>query len=170
MEKTWKDIKGYEGLYQISNLGNVKSLRKNKILKPFSNHGYMQVRLYKENNKKDFKIHRLVANAFITNYYCKPEINHIDGNKQNNNVDNLEWCTRKENEQHAVKYGLHNYEAAIKKTSKKVKAINIKTKEILSFKSLSHASRELKIDCSNICNCCKNKIKSIGGYKFNYDN
>lgn len=130
----------------------------------------MQVRLYKDTNSKDYKVHRLVAKAFISNIEHKPEINHIDGNKQNNRVDNLEWCTRKENEQHAVRYGLHNYQGAIAKTSKKVKAFNIKTKEVLIFKSLSEASRELKIDCSNICSCCKNRIKSIGGYKFSYGN
>lgn len=140
------------------------------MLNPFKNHGYMQVKLYKNKKSKSFRVHRLVAEQFILNTYKKPEVNHIDGNKRNNFVDNLEWVTRKENEQHAVKHGLHNYQGAIAKTSKRVRAFNIKTKEVVEFKSLSEASRVLKINCSNICACCKNRIKSIGGYKFSYGN
>lgn len=114
MKEIWKDIEGYEGLYQISNFGRVKSLPKKngnsyqeeRILKPKNNQGYMQVNLYKNKKCKSIVIHRMVAKAFIKNEYNKREVNHIDGNKANNRVDNLEWCTPSENQKHAYRIGL----------------------------------------------------------------
>lgn len=107
MQEIWKDIKEYEGLYQISNLGNVKSLKRNKLLKPIKDKdGYLCVTLYKMCKLKEKKVHRLVAQTFILNPENKPQVNHIDGNKQNNVVNNLEWCTRLENIEHAWKIGL----------------------------------------------------------------
>ena len=112
MIEDWKDIVDYPN-YQVSNLGNVKSkerytrqrkgfsLRKERILKQNKDHkGYMQVILYNENGYKHFKVHRLVADAFITKIDGKNHINHIDGNKEHNFVDNLEWCTIQENNKH----------------------------------------------------------------------
>lgn len=117
----WKDIKGYEGLYQVSNLGRVKGLlkkcrgrsRSNKefirispeiILKPhLKNNCYPRVCLYKNNERIDLNIHRLAAEAFIPNPENKPCVNHKDGNKQNNCVVNLEWCTHRENKIHSIK-------------------------------------------------------------------
>ena len=109
----WKDIQGYEGLYQVSNLGRVKSLGRNikkpllksgycwqeeRILKPYKNRkGYLNVRLCKDSRTKDFQIHRLVAIAFIPNPENKPQIDHINADKTNNNVNNLRWVTCKEN-------------------------------------------------------------------------
>lgn len=102
VEEIWVDIKGYEGLYQVSNLGRVKSLeridslghkRKEKIFKPQKNKGYLRVSLWKDGKGKKYSIHRLVAIAFIPNPDNLPEVNHKDENKFNNNVDNLEWCT-----------------------------------------------------------------------------
>lgn len=106
-EEIFKDIKGYEGLYQISNFGNVKSLERDKIypngkiqpkkeqfLKPFINGGgYPTVRLCKKSKVKNYTVHRLVATAFIPNPDNLPCVNHKDENKQNNNVENLEWCS-----------------------------------------------------------------------------
>lgn len=119
VEEIWKDIKGCQN-YQISNLGNVKSkervannrLRKERILKPsYNEKGYLQINIKDDNNcYKTFKIHRLVADAFIPNLENKIQVNHIDGNKQNNCVDNLEWCDQIENMQHAIKAGLINEE------------------------------------------------------------
>lgn len=103
MKEIWKDIKGYEGLYQVSNLGNVKSLKTNKNLYySNSNNGYLRVGLFK-NKRKMFSIHRLVAENFIPNPNEYLVVNHKDFNQKNNKVDNLEWCTSKENNN----YGCH---------------------------------------------------------------
>ena len=101
-KEIWKEIKGYEGRYQISSLGRVKSLNYNKtgkedILSPGNIRGYLHVRLSKEGKSKPFQVHRLVALHFIPNPNNYPEVNHKDENKQNNTVDNLEWCDRKYN-------------------------------------------------------------------------
>lgn len=110
----WKPIKNYEGLYEISNTGLVKSLHwgKEKILKNVirsNNYQYYFVGLLKDKNRKYFAVHRLVAQAFIKNPNNYEQIDHIDGNKLNNNVDNLEWVTPKENTQRAWKNGLAKY-------------------------------------------------------------
>ena len=120
MEEIWKDIENYEGLYQVSNLGRVKSLprkritptgwpylSKEKILTPkLRKDGYLEISLYTKGKSKSYFIHRLVAQAFIPNTESKPQVNHIDGDKTNNQVNNLEWATREENMQHAFKTGL----------------------------------------------------------------
>jgi len=115
----WKDIEGYENKYQVSNLGNVKSLetwagdryiRREKILKNnLCGNGYYYVCLSKNGKVKKYKVNRLVAQAFIPNIDNKPFTNHIDGNKLNNCVDNLEWCTQSENMKHASMMGLRKY-------------------------------------------------------------
>ena len=118
-DEVWKDIEGYEGLYQVSTCGNVKSLpkvrrngtgtyiQKERLLKPSNTStGYKKVELCKDGKRKSFKVHRLVAIAFIPNPDNKPEVNHIDGNKINNNIDNLEWVTSSENSIHAYETGL----------------------------------------------------------------
>lgn len=119
IKEEWKDIKNYEGLYQVSNLGNVKSLERNKsngkgsvktkekiLTQDITNWGYYRVALYKDGIRKYYKVHRLVAEAFILNPNNKEQVNHIDGNKLNNNVNNLEWNTRIENMNHARINGL----------------------------------------------------------------
>lgn len=119
MEKEiWKDIKGFEGYYQISNYGNVKGLTrkvkkwdgekiiKEKIKIADLTKGYYRIALYKKNKIKKEQIHRLVATHFILNPENKPQVNHIDGNKLNNHVSNLEWVTQSENQIHAYKIGL----------------------------------------------------------------
>ena len=117
MEEIWKDIKKYEGIYQISNLGRVKSLSrqkkhsyngvallKEKILKPQKANGYYFVRLCKDSISKQYLVHRLVASHFLNNPNNYNEINHIDEDKTNNNAINLEWCTHKYN----INYGTGN--------------------------------------------------------------
>ena len=119
-DEVWKDVEGYEGLYQVSTCGNVKSLpkvrrngtgtyiQKERLLKPSNTStGYKKVELCKDGKRKGFKVHRLVAIAFIPNPDNKPEVNHIDGNKINNNIDNLEWVTSSENSIHAYETGLN---------------------------------------------------------------
>lgn len=95
----WKDIESYIGLYQVSNLGQIKSLRSNKILKPSSSStgGYLYVCLYKDGKGKCFSIHRLVAIAFIPNEQNFSQVDHIDNNKKNNRVENLQWLSQTEN-------------------------------------------------------------------------
>ena len=93
MNEMWKDIEDYEGLYQVSNLGNVKNIKTNKILKPEETpKGYLRIRLSKNHICKNYKIHRLVGKAFIPNPDNLPQINHKDENKHNNTINNLEWC------------------------------------------------------------------------------
>ena len=105
----WKNIIGYEGLYEVSNMGNVRNVRRNTLLR-FSknNYGYIQVYLYKNGIRNGFKVHRLVAQAFIPNPDNLPQVNHKDEDKTNNSVENLEWCDHKYN----VNYG-HRTENAI---------------------------------------------------------
>ena len=145
MEKEiWKDVKNYEGLYEVSNLGRVKSLnynrtRKEKILKSGYVCGYCKVVLWKYGKKKMYTVHRLVAEHFIPNPDNKPCIDHIDGNRSNNRVENLRWCTYKENsnnpitlqrmseaqkgEKHPM-YGKHHTEETKKKISENLKGEN----------------------------------------------
>lgn len=116
MRELWRDVVGYEGFYQVSNLGSVRSLDrvvnnrrvKGRVLKPFQDKdGYKKVNLVMGGKKRrQFMIHRLVSKMFIPNPENKPEVNHKDGNKQNNNIDNLEWVTKRENARHAWDNGL----------------------------------------------------------------
>lgn len=104
--ESWKDVNDFEGLYQVSNLGNIKSLKRkgvtqDKILKqPLNKDGYHTVLLWKDRNQFNKVVHRLISIAFIDNVENKPCINHIDGDKTNNSISNLEWCTIGENTRH----------------------------------------------------------------------
>ena len=144
MIETWKDIKGYEGLYQVSNLGRVKSLERyrtsmlknqkqtkinERILRGNVRKGYVSVVLSKQGFSKGFNVHRLVATAFIPNNEGGHYINHIDGNKQNNIVSNLEWCTCSENAKHA-------YQTGLKKPSTKKKLKLYEVNEIRESKGV----------------------------------
>lgn len=107
MKEIWKDIINYEGLYQISNFGNIRSSYTNKLLKPSEDKfGYVRFSAIKDKKQKTLRIHRLVALYFIPNKNNYSQINHIDGNKSNNHYTNLEWCTDSENKKHAYKIGL----------------------------------------------------------------
>lgn len=177
MVELWKDIVGYENLYQVSNLGNVVSFKhkKPKLLKPrkYSN-GYLVVTLSNYNKSlKDFYLHRLVGQAFLPNPKNYPVINHKDENKLNNNVENLEWCTQKYNT---------NYGTAQERKSKKLSKILINRKDlskpvlqfdkniifIKEYPSAMDAERNTGIHQENICSVCRGKQKSAGGYIWRY--
>lgn len=182
----WKDIKDYEGLYQISNLGRIKSLKRykknhsktqmieEKILLPHSTRtGYICVCLCKDAKPKQKTIHRLVAEAFIPNPENKEEVNHIDGDKTNNRVENLEWCTRCENIQHSFKNGFHKLsseriEKLMKSCIKKVNQYSKQGEFIKTWESIAQAGRELNINHASISACCKGKLKTSGKYIWEY--
>lgn len=185
MKEIWRDIIGYDG-YQVSNLGRVKSLgnnktRKEKVLKPETINGYLRVCLSKEKKGKHILVHRLVADAFIPNIDNKPYIDHIDGNPKNNNIDNLRWCTHKENMNNPIAKKRtsdslkgHNTSEETKKKIGKSHSISIyqidKTNGciIREWSSMTDVERELGIDHRKICNCCKGKRKSTGGFIWRY--
>ena len=174
MEEIWKDIEGYEGLYQVSNLGRVKSLErlvfysdgrsrvfKEQILKPSKEYDYLYVILYKNNENKHFRIHRLVANTFIDNPNNYPYINHIDECKSNNNVNNLEWCSPKYN----VNYG-SCIKRRVEKQSKQIYCLENDT----MYKSISECGRKLHLSIGNISSVLNKRRKQTKGYTFRYAN
>lgn len=173
-KEIWKDIPNYEGMYQISNLGNVKSIYKNgntKILTGGIKKGYRQVILVKNKKRKYASVHRLVAETFIPNPNNLPQVNHKDGNKSNNNVDNLEWCTQSENQIHAYKNGLQKpLYAKINPKAKKVKQYDLKNNLINCYNGIKEASRINNINPRDITKCCKYKRKQVGGYIWRYAN
>ena len=167
MEEEWKPIKGYEGLYEVSNTGKIKSFQRGKIriLYPRKTpRGYLHVILSKNKVNKDLRVHRLVASAFIPNPLNKPEVNHIDGNKDNNNVDNLEWATRGENMNHAVKMGL--CDERIKKRSCPVIVFDMDGNFIGKFSSQTMAAKYLGVGRSSISETLCGKREIACGYRF----
>lgn len=108
MNERWLPIKGYEGLYEVSNTGYVRSIKRDKILKMENKNGYYSVNLYKQKQVHKY-VHRLVAETFLQNPSCFMEVNHKDSNKHNNRVENLEWCDRTFNLQHSYDNGLKRF-------------------------------------------------------------
>ena len=165
--ETWKSIAGYEGLYEVSDLGRVKSLwyGKEKILKPGkSTGGYLHVALYKNGKAKNSKVHRLVAEAFIQNPNNLTTVNHKDEVKTNNVAGNLEWMSLKDN----LNYGTHNKRMA-ESLSKQVQMLYKSTGELLAtFPSTREAERITGINKGHISQCCNGKRKSAGGYIWRY--
>lgn len=166
MIEIWKPVKGFEN-YEVSNLGQVKSLNYNrtkgtKILKPgMDTNGYLQVHLSKNGKHYAKSIHRLVAEAFIPNIDNKPEVNHIDGNKQNNKVENLEWVTRRENNKHAYDTGLLKPPVMKGEENPRArKVICTNTGEIFNY--IKEAAKKYNVIDSSISACCKGKLKSAG--------
>lgn len=169
MNEIWKNIVGYEGLYQVSNLGNVKSLNyrrtgKERILKPGNyKEGYLYVILCKNRKLKHFTIHRLVAQAFLENPDHKSDVNHKDENKTNNCVNNLEWMSRKEN----INFGTHNQRMA-KSLSKSVLQFTKNGEFVKEWPSVMQIQRELGFSSGNISQCCNEKIKTSYGYVWKF--
>lgn len=170
MKEVWKDIKGYEGIYQVSNLGRVKRIGvyknqfkewgSNRILKYATDkEGYLQVALSSNGKSHTFKVHRLVSIAFIPNPKNLPQINHKNEIKSDNRVDNLEWCSPSYN----VNYGTRN-----EKQFKKIEQLNKGGKIVKEWNSIKEASDSLNIDASHIVKCCKGKIKTAYGFVWRY--
>ena len=177
-EEEWRDIAGYEGCYQVSNLGRVKSLErtfidkrkhkqhiKERILKPQPcRDGYLQVFLCNSSDKKkNFSVHRLVCGAFLENPENKPCVNHIDEDKTNNTASNLEWCTYKENSNH----GTRNARMA-KTKNKPVGQYTTNGKLLKIWQSLMEVQRQLGFAPSNICKVARGKNKTAYGYVWKY--
>lgn len=165
MQEVWKDIKGYEGLYQVSNFGNVQRQYKtkpNRKLK-FSKdkNGYLRVGLCRDNFRKSFFVHRLVAIAFIENSYNYPVVNHKDENTENNNVENLEWCSV----QYNTRYNNAHLKRA-KKLWKPILQISLDGQIIKEWKSRSEIVKTLGYSGGNISACCLKFPHKISAYGF----
>lgn len=170
----WRDIPGYEGYYQVSDYGNVRSVlfvnnivRKPRIKnlhKQVGVHGRIYVSLYKDTNRKNCTVHRLVANAFIPNPNNYPEVNHIDGNPQNNNVRNLEWCTKSYNEKHAYHNGLQEKLVAYNNSRKKPIVRN----DGKEYSCAYEAADDLGVTVFSVRDVLKGRINTVKGYSFTY--
>lgn len=171
----WKDVEGYEGLYQISSKGRVFSLHTNKILRASpDNYGYPIVRLSKHGQMKTITVHRLVAKAFLPNPDNKKEVDHIDANRSNNNVKNLRWTTRRENAKNPN--STKNYQEMAKRLrhwegrEKPIKQIDKGGVIVRTFRSAREAERETGIAHQSIAGVLKGKAIIAGGYGWEYIN
>lgn len=163
MKEVWKKIKGYEGMYEVSNLGRVKSFQRKKRegrqLSPHDNGGYLFVTLSQNGFSKVCSVHRLVAIAFIPNPKNKPQINHKNFQTGDNYTDNLEWCTASENIQHSLKYG---------KKGKRVRQI-LNGQIIRVFKSITLAAVFVNKTKQAISLVCRGGMKTCAGYEWEFD-
>lgn len=170
-EEIWCPIKGYEGLYEVSDKGRVRSLKfgKERILNPHNNScGYHQVILCKNVEYKAYLVHRLVAQTFIPNPDNLPQVNHKDEDKENNKVENLEWCSKKYN----INYGSRNQRVSDKMTngklSKSVLQYSKSGEFIQEWKSTMDVKRNLGYNQGNISSCCTGKLGCAYGYVWKF--
>ena len=178
MSEKWKDIAGYDGLYQVSDKGNVRSHKRTPgmILKQSpTNCGYMKVQLYKNAKGKMHYVHRLVAQAFLPNPQGKSEINHIDGNKTNNALSNLEWSSRSENQLHAIDHGLREPSpmtgrfGALNHNSRAIIQKDMNGQFIAQWDSIASAARSISCSPSLISNCLCGRKKTAKGFLWEYE-
>lgn len=178
----WRYVKGFEGLYMVSDTGKVKSLGNgnstnpqfstHRILKTrYSTNGYEKVKLNKDGIRTHTHVHRLVASAFIDNPEQKPEVNHKDGDKLNNNASNLEWVTPSENQKHAFNLGMQVARSgADSPCSKQIEQLTINGESVRVWGSINEACNELGYNSMGIIGCCKGRkrYKTAYGYNWRY--
>ena len=188
MQEYWKDVKGYEGYYQVSNKGNVRGVDRivrhsgcftrihkgRMILQNLDGSGYPQLGLYKDGVCRKRHVHRIVALAFMEINLDKSEVNHIDENKTNNNLSNLEWCTKKENNNYGTKIqrttAHTNYKSIALKNSKPVIQYDINRNEVKRWGSLAEIYKEKGYSTGNISICCNGKYKKpLYGFYWEYE-
>lgn len=180
MDEIWVDIRGYEGLYQVSNMGNIKSMNRRvkhslygymnikskRIIAAKNNRGYLTVSLWKNNKGKSFTVHRLVLSMFVDNIKNKKEINHINGNKEDNKLSNLEWSTISENRKHA-----YDNKFRLPPNKKSVIQKNLNGVIINTFDSICEAERNTGIskqEISKVCTGYRNR-KKCGGFLWEFE-
>lgn len=176
MEEIWKDIVGFEKYYQVSNLGRIKTKSTGKVRKQGITRGYPSFTFQIKGKAYNLTVHRIVAKAFIPNPNNYEVVNHKDGNKTNNNVDNLEWCTTQHNVREAYRLGLMNIsEKHIEqmrnlglKSGKRIAQKDLQGNIIKIYRSGNQASIDTNISQGLISLCCNNKRKTAGGYKWEY--
>lgn len=184
-KEIWKDVVGYEGFYEVSNIGNIKS--RNRVVsfksglcqringiskkKTKATNGYLKASLSMNGENKTVLLHRLVAIAFIPNPEYKSQVNHINSNRIDNRVENLEWATPSENIKHGYAFG--NIKSnnkgmcgSLSKVSKRVEQLDLNDNTITIFDSLSEASNITKTPPSGISKCCNGKRITSGGFKW----
>lgn len=159
--ETFVKINGFER-YEVSNLGKVRNIKSGRILKPsLQKNGYLTYGLYENNKQKFLYLHRIIATAFIDNPDEKPCVNHIDENKLNNDLSNLEWCTVRENMIHGTRT-----KRIAEKHFKKVIQLDLNDNVLNIFESMTQAEQETGTSAGNISHCCNGKRKSAGGFKW----
>lgn len=195
MNEIWKPIKGYEGYYEISNLGRVKSLcrkipntrgrqfyyrliKETILKKTTDNDGYHIVSLYKDNKTKNFKVHQLVANAFCENPNGYKQIDHINTIRTDNRADNLIWCTSKENHNNkitllnhkkaTIKKAKANLKDGVYKLTTKVIQYDLAMNKIREFNSIKDAASSVGVSSNAITRVCKHIQKQSAGYIWRY--
>ena len=181
MDEVWKPVAGYEGLYEVSNFGNVKSINwrkkgcsKNLWLKPHPN-GYLQVELAKDGTRRFFTVHRLVANAFLSNPLGLPQVNHRDENKKNNCVENLEWCTASYNTKYSIERRKNVEHREFRGRNSKYKhsavlQISVDGNVVKEWENPRAIFLETGMSDWSISECCRGKRKTAYGYKWQYAN
>ena len=159
--ETFVKVDGFDN-YEVSNLGKVRNMKSGKVLKPHLNKdGYLRHCLYKHNKQKSLFLHKIIATAFVDNPEKKPQVNHIDENKTNNDLSNLEWCTVRENAVHGTRM-----KRIAEKLSQKVIQLDLNNNVLNEFESMHQAERETGIYATSISRCCNGKVKSAGGFKW----
>lgn len=190
MTEEWRPVVGYEGSYEVSSMGTIRSLDrinsrgswiKGRLMKPYMNqYGYMKVKLRIKGEQTGYSVHRLVAQAFITNPDDKPQVNHINENKTDNRVSNLEWVTIRENAVHGTRIqritantdyvkrvANTDYVLIARKQAKAVTATHLRSGEVLYFPSMREAQRN-GFNSSAVSKCCKGERAYHKGYVWEY--